>query len=202
MKFRDVYKTLELKKLFVFSFDDLLLFYPNETKENLRKIMYRWKCKGWINPLKKGLYELAYPKTLNIPDFYVANKMYQPSYISLETALSYYSIIPEVSMAVTCITTKPTRRYKNNHGLFLYRTVRPDVFNGYFIEEIQSFSVLIAVPEKAFIDYLYFQTYRRKKFQLPNQRFDRKKIKAFSKKKLEKYAKLYNLDMEEIYAHV
>ena len=196
----DVYRTLESKKLFVFSFDDLSLFYPHETKQNLRKIMYRWMHKGWFTSLKKGLYEIAYPKPLNIPDLYIANKMYQPSYISLETALSYYSVIPEVTMAVTSITTKPTRRYENSHGLFLYRTVRPEIFKGYIVDELHGFSVLIAEPEKAFIDYLYFQTYRKKRFQLPDQRFDRKKINAFHREKINDYAALYDLDAGEIYA--
>ncbi len=202
MKFMEMYRTLEANRLFVFSFDELLLLYPNETKENLRKLMYRWKSKGWVMSLKKGLYEIAYPKQVNIPDLYVANKMYQPSYISLETALSHYSIIPEVSMAVTSITTKPTRKYKNRYGLFLYRTVRPEVFNGYSIEEIRGLPVLIAEPEKAFIDYLYFQTYRKKKFELPDMRFDRGKIKAFNRKKVYRYARLYNLNAGEIYANL
>ncbi|MHA1279826.1 MAG: type IV toxin-antitoxin system AbiEi family antitoxin domain-containing protein [Candidatus Helarchaeota archaeon] len=202
MKFMDVYKTLESKKLFLFSGDDLLLFYPDDTTQNLRKLLYRWKRKGWIISLKKGLYEIVYPKRLNIPDLYIANKMYQPSYVSLETALSYYSIIPEVSMAVTSITTKPTRCYKNSHGLFLYHTVKPELFKGYTVVEIQGFSILIAEPEKAFIDYLYFQTYRKKKFQLPNRRFDSEKIKALERKKLNEYAALYHLDVGEIYANL
>ena len=202
MKFMDVYKTIESKKLFVFSSDDLLLFYPNETKENIRKLIYRWKNKGWINSLKKGLYELTYPDGFNIPDLYIANRMYQPSYISLETALSYFGVIPEISMAVTSITTKPTRQYKNTSGLFIYHTVRPELFKGYYVEEIQKFNVLIAEPEKAFIDYLYFQTYRKKKFQLPNQRFDKDKIMAFDKKKMEEYTQMYDMDMGEIYAHL
>ena len=128
--------------------------------------------------------------------------MYQPSYVSLETALSYYSIIPEVSMAVTSITTKPTRKYKNSHGLFLYHTVRPGIFKGYSIEEIRGFPVLIAEPEKAFIDHLYFQTYRKKKFELPDQRFDKGKIRAFNRKKVTRYARLYDLDVGEIYVNI
>jgi predicted transcriptional regulator of viral defense system len=202
MKFINVYRTLEANNLFVFSFDDLLLLYPDETKKNLRKVMYRWKRKGWVASLKKGLYEIAYPKPLNIPDFYVANKMYQPSYVSLETALSFYSVIPEVSMAVTSITTKPTRKYKNRHGLFLYRTVRSELFKGYSIEENKGFLILIAEPEKAFIDYLYYQNYRKKKFRMPDQRFDKEKIKVFNKKKITEYAKLYDLNAREIYANL
>lgn len=202
MKFMDVYRILETNRLFVFSFDDLLLLYPDETKENLRKLMYRWKRKDWVTSLKKGLYEIAYPRPVNVPDLHIANKMYQPSYVSLETALSHYSIIPEVSMAVTSITTKPTRKYKNSHGLFLYRTVRPEIFKGYSIEEIRGFPVLIAEPEKAFIDYMYFQTYRKKKFQMPDQRFDEEKIRSFNRKKVSGYAELCDLNAGEIYANL
>jgi predicted transcriptional regulator of viral defense system len=157
---------------------------------------------GWIISLKRGLYELSYPNPRDIPDLYIANKMYQPSYVSLETALSFYSIIPEVSMAATSITTKPTRRYRNNHGMFLYRTVKPEIFKGYIIEDIRGFAVLIAEPEKAFIDYLYFRNLRKKRFDWPDQRFDGKKIKAFARKKLHDYARLYGLNVKDIYANL
>jgi predicted transcriptional regulator of viral defense system len=176
------------------------LLYPRETKENLKKLVYRWKRKGWINALKRGLFELVYPRSFNIPDLYIANKLYQPSYVSLETALSYYSIIPEVSMAVTSITTKPTRQYKNNHGLFVYRTVNPEAYNGYNIESIQGFQVFIAEPEKAFVDYLHFKTYRKKRLQLSGERFDRKEIKALRRDKLNGYAKPYRIDIGGAYA--
>ncbi len=195
MKFREVYKTLESNKLYIFSSEELLLLYPGETKENLKKLLYRWRQKGWVNTLKRGLFELVYPRSLNIPDLYIANKVYQPSYVSLETALSYYSIIPEVSMAVTSITTKPTRRYRNHHGLFVYRTVGPEAYNGYHIESIHGFQVLIAEPEKAFVDYLHFKTLGNKKLRLSGERFDRKKIKALRQDKLNGYARPYRIDI-------
>ncbi len=200
MKFREIYKTLESRKLYVFSTEELLLLYPGETNENLKKLVYRWKQKGWIIALKRGLFELAYPRSFNIPDLYIANRIYQPSYVSLETALSYYSIIPEVSMAVTSVTTKPTRRYKNDHGLFVYRTVGPEAYNGYYIESMRGFEVFIAEPEKAFVDYLHFKTYRKKGWRLSDERFDRKRIKALRQDKLNIYAKPYRVDMGEIYA--
>ncbi len=200
MKFREIYKILESRKLYVFSSEDLLLLYPDETRENLKKLVYRWKQKGWINALKRGLFELAYPKSLNIPDMYIANRIYQPSYVSLEAALSYHSIIPEVSMAVTSITTKPTRRYKNYHGLFVYRTVSPEAYNGYNIELIRGFQVLIAEPEKALVDYLHFKAYRKEKLQLSDERFDRKKLRQLRMVKLSEYAKPYRMDIGEVYA--
>lgn len=202
MKFKDLYKTLEKNKYYIFSYEDILSFYQNEKKYNLKKMVHRWKKKEWLYPLKKGLYELIYPKDFNIPDMYIANKLYSPSYVSLETALSNYSIIPEVSMAVTSITTKPTRKFNNKHGLFTYRTVKPYAFVGYYVEKHGTFSILIAEPEKALVDYLYFKTYSNKKLSLKDERIDKEVVSRLNKKRLNKYAKLYHLNLKELYAYL
>ncbi|MFH1440560.1 MAG: hypothetical protein ABIH18_00735 [Candidatus Omnitrophota bacterium] len=197
MNFNDLYKTLENNKYYLFTFQDVLLFYPDEKRDSLKRVLYRWKNRGWVCSLKKGLYELSYPKEYIIPDMYVANKLYSPSYVSLETALSNYSIIPEVAMAVTSITTKPTRRFKNKHGLFLYRTVKADVFTGYYVDKQAGFDIFIAEPEKALVDYIYFKSYHNKKFSLKEERLDKDIIFKLKIKKMNKYAKLYNINLKE-----
>lgn len=202
MEFKEVYKKLEENKYYVFSFEDLRVFYTEESRENLKKLIYRWKKKGWITSLKRGLYELTYPVDFNLPDLYISNKLYYPSYVSLETALSYYSIIPEVSMAVTSITTKPTRRFKNKHGLFIYRTLKKESFTGYSVETQRNFDVRIAEVEKAVVDYLYFKMRYDKKFNIQEERFDKSLIGGLNKEKLKRYAKLSNLDLEVLYAYL
>ncbi len=202
MLFNEFYRLLEAQKYYVFSYGDLNSFYPKEPPNNLKKIMFRWENKGWIRRLKRGLYELTYPHDFMISDMYIANKLYSPSYVSLETALSNYSIIPEVSFAVTSITTKPTRRFKNKHGLFIYHTVKPDVFRGYFIEKHGAFDVLIAEPEKALVDYLYFKSFRAKKISLLEERFDKKVLLTLNRKKIITYARLYHLNLEDFYANL
>lgn len=203
MNFNDLYKTLENNKYYLFTFRDVLLFYPNEKKNSLKRMLYRWKNRGWVCALKKGLYELSYPRELIIPDMYVANKLYSPSYVSLETALSHYSIIPEVAMAVTSITTRPTRRFKNKHGLFIYHTVKTDVFTGYYIDKQEDFDIFIAEPEKALVDYLYFKSYHNRKFTLKGERLDRDIISHLNTKKINRYAKVYNLKLKGIlYAYL
>ena len=200
MNFRELYKTLEKNKYYIFSFEDVLTFYPASVRSNLGKSILRWKKNGWIYPLKRGLYELAYPKDFSIPDLHIANRLYSPSYISLETALSNYSIIPEVSMAVTSVTTKPTRRFKNKHGLFIYRSVKPEAFMGYYIEKAGNFEFLIAEPEKALMDYSYFRVLGDKKFSFKDDRLDMDVISRLNLKKLNSYARLYNLNLKELYA--
>ncbi len=196
MRFQRTYKELIEKKYYIFSFEDLCVFYPEEKRSNLRQYLSRWKNQGWIGPLKKGLYELTYPEDRSVPDFFIANKMYAPSYISLETALSHYSIIPEVSMAVVSVTSKTTRRFRNSHGLFIYRSVRPEAFRGYIIEKHNGFNVLIAKPEKALVDYLYFKTLRGGTFDKKAERIDQKRVGQLNKKRLESYAKIYQLDVK------
>jgi predicted transcriptional regulator of viral defense system len=198
MQFQQTYKELIKKKYHVFSFEDLCILYPQEKRQYLRQYLSRWKKQGWIGSLKRGLYELTYPEAGNIPDFFVANKMYAPSYVSLETALSYYSIIPEVSMSVTSVTAKTTRQFKNVHGLFIYRSVRPECFRGYTIENHQGFEILIAEPEKALADYLHFKSLSAQAFDKNAERIDMARVKRLSSRKIKSYAKLYNLDLQEM----
>ena len=197
MRFQDVYKKLTAKSYYVFSFEDLCMFYPKEMRSSLRQYLSRWKKQGWITTLRKGLYELTYPERRGLPDFFIANKMYDPSYISLETALSYYSLIPEVSMGVVSVTSKITRRFRNSHGLFIYRSVRPEAFRGYVIEKHNGFDVLIAEPEKALADYLYFKTWRKGTFDKEAERLDLKRVARLNKKKLGMYANVYHLNLRE-----
>jgi len=202
MNLKDTYKLLERNKYYIFSLQDLLSFYPDQKRPALKKLLYSWKKNGSISYLKKGLYELTYPDDFVIPDMHIANKLYSPSYVSLETALSKFGIIPEVSMAVTSVTTKPTRKFKNKHGLFIYHSVRPKAFCGYYVERQGIFEMLIAEPEKALVDYLYFKTYRSQKFDPQQERLDKDRVFGLNKKKLKEYAQLYGINLKEFYARL
>ncbi len=198
MQFQHTYKELIQKKYYIFSFEDICVLYPLEKREHLRQYLCRWKKQGWIGSLKRGLYELTFPEQRDIPDLFIANKMYAPSYVSLETALSYYSMIPEVSMAVTSVTAKTTRQFKNTHGLFIYRSICSEAFRGYMIEKHDGVDILIAEPEKALIDYLYFKSLSAQKFDKEAERIDMKRVDRLNAQKLERYAQLYGLNVKEM----
>lgn len=203
MEFKEIFRVLEKNRYYVFSFDDLLRFYPSARKTNLKQLLYRWRKKGWVSSLKKGLYELTYPRPFDVPDMYIANRLYTPSYVSLETALSYYSLIPEVAMAVTSVTVKSTRTFKNGHGLFTYRTVKRECFRGYGIEKAGDYEVLIAEPEKALADYLHFKTYRNRKVDLKAERLDMARVAGLNRKKIDYYGRLFHLDLKGLlYAYL
>ncbi|MEA3305989.1 MAG: hypothetical protein U9R52_04160 [Candidatus Omnitrophota bacterium] len=202
MEFNSLLKVLQKNRFYIFSFDDLRVFYPHESSANLKKELYRWRNKGLLARLKKGLYELTFPQDMAISDMVIANKLYEPSYVSLETALSHYSVIPEVAMAVTSITTKPTRQFKNRHGLFIYRTLRPKSFAGYYLEKMSGFEVMLAEPEKAVMDYLYLKARRGENVDFESERFDKTIISKMNKKKLKEYAEVFKLNLRSFYAYV
>ena len=71
--------------------------------------------------VKSGLFEKLRNKFYILKDshpshYFIANKLYQPSYISLETALSHYGMIPETVYTITSVTTKASREFINPKG--------------------------------------------------------------------------------------
>ncbi len=176
--------------LALFTPGDLAIFLPQEDRRLVLLELHQWSRKGWVARLKRGLYELAYPEPAVLPDFHVANRLYQPSYVSLDAALSHYQLIPETAAQVTSVTPKPTRRFSNRHGLFLYFSVRPQAFTGYGLAAMQGAKILIAEPEKAVADRLY-AALRRGEGLEPAERWDREGLRRLDRRKLKAYAALY-----------
>ena len=157
------------KKLYIFSANDIRLLF-GVSAVAASALLYRYKKRGFILQLKRGFY--VFPDALP-PDVYVANKLYSPSYLSLEFALSYHGVIPETVYEITSVTTKATRRFEALEKIFSYRRVTKKVFTGYTIQKQGGFSFAIAETEKAFVDLTYFRLRTKKK---PLARFDKTKI--------------------------
>lgn len=139
-------------KIGVFSVLDLVKMFGLSYRNSSAFINY-YLNKGLIIKLRNGLYTLKE----NAPsDFFVAGRLYQPSYISLETALSYYGVIPETVYSVTSVTTRKTARFETLGKSFVYRKIKNSAFNGYYLKKSGSESFYVAFPEKALADYLYF----------------------------------------------
>jgi predicted transcriptional regulator of viral defense system len=115
----------------------------------------------------------------------IANRLYAPSYISFEYALARYGIIPESVYAVTSATTRITREFIVNNKSFSYSKIKKQAYRGYRTEKMGGITVLIAEPEKALADYLYFVALKRKTV---NERLDVRKLK---KKTVMEYVRLF-----------
>lgn len=148
-----------------------------------RSNISRYLKLGIMQKACKGLYFLAD----NSPhEFEIANKAYQPSYISFETAMSFYGIIPETIYEVMSATLRTTRTFNVNNIQYSYSKIKKNCFNGYKPIKIKNATILIAEPEKALVDYLYLVALGKRR--LAYERIDLSKIK---KTKLLSYAKQF-----------
>ena len=132
--------------------------------------------------IRNGLYAL---RTDPPAEEAIANRLYPPSYISFEYALSRYGIIPESVYTITSATTRITREFVVNNKSFAYSRIKKKAYGGYKTDKIGGIIVLIAEPEKALADYLYFVDLKKKTL---NERLNVRKVK---KKIVIGYAKLF-----------
>jgi len=177
----------------IFSLRDIENMFPVANVATIKNNLTNWRKKGYIERLKRDLYACVEPVLESeIPDFYIANKLYAPSYISLETVLSFYNIIPEIAAQVTSVTTKPSREFKNRHGVFIYRSCKKRAFTGYRIVSYEGHKVLIADREKALVDFLYFKLRHGQSIDFEEERFDEDVLKGIEWRKAEEYAEVFN----------
>ncbi|MDO9547595.1 MAG: hypothetical protein Q7J65_01345 [Candidatus Marinimicrobia bacterium] len=156
--------------------------------------------KGLIIGVKKGIYVFSEqmgrgPYSREI----LANMIYDPSYISLEYALAHYQLIPEHVSVITSVTLGKNRKFTTAVGHFNYRHLR----NQYYYRGIQTESFdgrqyLIASPEKALIDQLYFMEHLGSmqtlaEYLFKDLRIDEAEFMAMDHDKL--------LDLAAIYRH-
>lgn len=140
-----------LKDFPIFSVSDIrkidLDFYPARLND--------WQKKGYIKKLRRGYYIFA-DITLNEETlFLVANRLYATSYISFESALSYYGLIPEGVYSITSACGKKTSYFKTPVAEFTYIRIKPGLLFGYNLQKQGNQTYKIAEIEKAVLDYLY-----------------------------------------------
>ena len=169
------------KKLYLFGANDIRALFGLSNVATA-SLLHRYKKQGFILQVKRGLY--VFPDVLP-SDLYIANKIYSPSYISLEFALSYYGIIPENVYEITSVTTKATRRFETLGKIFSFRKIKKSAYTGYGVEKQGGLSFYIADAEKAFVDANYLRLMNGQK---PISRFNKEKINS---KKALHYAKLF-----------
>ena len=108
-------------------------------------------------PIAGGYYLLADSDINESIVLMLANRIYEPSYISRESALAFYQIIPESVLGVTSVSSRKTRKFDTEWGMFSYISIKPNLMFGYqVIEKDKNIKYKIANLEKAVLDYLYW----------------------------------------------
>lgn len=119
-----------------------------------QSLMKRLLKKGDVVKVSRGLYvfgEIWRRKKLS--KFSIANRLYSPSYISFESALSFHSLIPEsVPTTTSACFRQKKKNFKTPFGDFSYAHVPHEAYRlGVTFESSQ----LMASPLKALFDTIY-----------------------------------------------
>lgn len=172
-------------------YSDITIFHINHLKllaslhdHTLRVSLSRLSKSNSIKRICRGFYANPF----NMPTLEeISGKIYQPSYISLESALSSYGILSQIPQTLTCVTTQFPRTFKTSFGIIEYRQVKGTCFWGF----IKKNKCLIAEKEKALVDYLYLSTNKNRKHKLSMLN-----IEDINLKKVKRY--LRKIDMGDI----
>lgn len=140
-------------------FETGLLLAGQIDPAGVRRQLSRLTASGRLIQLRRGLYALAPPfQKVSPHPFLVANRMVRASYVSRQSALAYYGLIPEHVPVVTSVTTSRPGRWENSLGAFEYRHIKSSFFHGYgMVELVEGQAAMVASPEKALLDLAYLQ---------------------------------------------
>jgi len=127
--------------------------------DDVRRQLSRWVQAGRVIQLRRGLYTLAAPYQQNpTHPFLAANALLRGSYVSLQSALAFYGLIPEYAAQTLSVTTQRPARWRNSLGDFRFKHIAPHLFYGYQQVDLafpNGQQVFLALPEKALLDLIH-----------------------------------------------
>lgn len=142
--------------------------YLNKNPNTLRNWISYWEKKGSLIRTKRGFYvfknfldkkdnALYYPR-------FIATKMIEPSYLSMEFILQDYQMLTDAVYNYSIVTTKKTNSIINRFGTFNYQSIKRELFTGFLTESYGDMNWFIASKAKALFDYMYFNQNRFSEF--------------------------------------
>ena len=155
----EIYKKLLKSKKQIYTVSDFKKVLGLRKDNSIYQAIKRLKKEGLLEGLTNGVYKL-----IDTPsnDFVIANNLYSPSYISLETALNYYGILIQTPYTISSITTRRNKLIKQGEKEFIFFHLS----SNYFFDYIKEKDFLIATPEKALIDTIFFKAIGKSKTDL------------------------------------
>jgi len=176
----------------IFSLKEISLMFPEFAYKNLKSKLSYFVSTGKLKRVRKGIYAKE-----NFNSLELANKIYTPSYISLETVLKKEGIVFQKYETIF-VSSYLTRRIKVEDQEIFYRKIKDEVLlNSLGVKEENSY--FIASKERAFLDAVFIY----KDYHFDNLRpLDWEKIKEIEKiyssktlvKRVIQYYKIYRKD--------
>lgn len=187
MKYLDFYNT----------FRDRVLIDVREVKNIFpdfdSRRFYEWQKKRYLKKLTKLFYVFLNQDIGERETYFISNKLVEPSYVSNESALRAYNLIPETVFLTTCVTSRKTKEIETPVGNFQYRSIKENLFFGYKIVQSGDVSYKIAEPEKAVLDFLYLRSDLQNEDDLDELRINEEIYnKIIDQEKMQRYLREFN----------
>jgi hypothetical protein len=132
----------------VLTLKDISLMLPDIPYDNLKRRLSYFAKSGHLKKLRRGVYAKESYDVLEL-----ANKLYAPSYVSLETVLQRAGVIFQYYESIFAVSYLSRTVEVNDHTI-VYRKMKKDILlNKQGIEE--QGNVVIASPERAFLDAVF-----------------------------------------------
>jgi predicted transcriptional regulator of viral defense system len=137
------------KKISLLDISTAQKIFSFQKENSLYKFLQRLEKANLLKRVVKGKYLFSLKE---INDYELANLLLTPSYLSLESALSFYGILAQFPYTITSVTPLKTKKSIYNEKEFEFAHLKKEYFFGY----VKKDNFLIALPEKALLDELYF----------------------------------------------
>lgn len=140
-------------------FESGLLLAGDVDPADVRRQLSRWVRAGRLYQLRRGLYALAPPfQKVRADPFLVANRLVPGSYVSLQSALAHYGLIPEAVPVTTSVTSGRPGEWTTPLGTYACRHLRSELLFGFRRTLLAGGQeALLATPEKALLDLVYLE---------------------------------------------
>lgn len=161
------------------------------SKFALKKRIYQLKEKGWLVPLRRGLYflcDISSRGFVGVSPLVIAGAFNKNSYVSLDSALSFHGFFEQMLQVTSSVTTSKSKNYVFQDHTYRYLKIRKKLFFGFRTETLEGYYVKIAELEKVILDYLYFKndTYSidllLEKLRRSKERIDLGKLFSYARK--------------------
>jgi predicted transcriptional regulator of viral defense system len=166
-------------------FETGLLLSGDIDPNDIRRQLSRWVSTGKLKQLRRGLYTLTPPYRQITPHpFLIANFLMPGSYVSTQSALAYYGLIPEYVAQTWSITTARPAQWG---GEYHFQHIAMPLFFGYQRVDLpQEQSAFVATPEKAILDLAHLTPHADdidylRQLRLQNlERLDMERLREFA----------------------
>jgi predicted transcriptional regulator of viral defense system len=162
--------------------------FPDFDTRNL----VNWQRKGYLIRLRNGYYAFTSRARSEQDLFIIANKLYEPSYVSMETALNWHGIIPEGVYSIESVGTRKTNGFDTPLVRFNYRKLKTNLYFGYDLVKSSYGAFRIATVEKALLDYFYLNPNLRSTEDFAALRWNASGLAKIEVERLKRFAAVFN----------